>query len=332
MHPERHARYERLRKLLVPTPLTELANLPDRKGSRIFLKHEFRNPTGSHYDRIMLELLFQRENSHAIKEHDTLLDTTTGNSGAALAWLADALDFKALVVIPADAPRARRAQIEALGGVLRLSPAGEYTDGLIKVLGAMVRDRPWQDFDEVLDHAADEIAPPIAMRALGAEIRDQFHELHPGEAITHVVVGLGNGASVHLTAPLKEGGCEVIGFEPIRAPTHFLERHSHDELRSRYGAPPPFSLDHGLWGTGAGIDLQFKWPLMRQAWHLIDDVELVTESDWLSQCRDLANLEGLHVGRSTGAGVAVALNQAKRLEEPANIVCIGYDAAWKYLE
>ena len=59
-------------------------------------------------------------------------------------------------------------------------------------------------------------------------------------------------------------------------------------------------------------------------------VFLVTEHEWLARCRDLANFEGLHVGRSTGAGVDVALRIANTLDEPGNIVCIGYVAAWKY--
>jgi cysteine synthase len=332
MHSDRYTQYDDLRSIIGGTPLVELNRIDNATDSRIFLKQEFRNPTGSHYDRIMLELLFQREESHEIWEGMTLLDTTTGNSGAALAWLAGILDFHTLLIIPEDAPRARRSQIESLGGTLLFSPAGEYTDGLVHMLKGLVRNPPWSDFDHVLDHAAALTAPTAAMKGLGIEIREQFADQFPGQTITHVIVGLGNGASVHLAAPLKQDGCKVIGFEPIRAPTHFLLHYSHDELRARYGAPPPFSLNHGLWGTGAGIDNEFKWPLMKAGWYLIDDVALVDDADWLKQCRDLADKEGLHVGRSTGAGLAVALRLAEQLDEPGNILCIGYDAAWKYLE
>jgi cysteine synthase A len=333
-HPERHALYDELRGMVGRTDLTELTRLGDLRGSRIFLKHEFENPTGSHYDRIMVEVLYARENAHAdaITPGMTLLDTTTGNSGAALAWLGGILGYESLIILPKDAPHARAAQIESLGGRIRYSPAGEYTDGLLHELKTMIRARPWTEFDAVLDHAANQIGPPIAMHALGREIQEQFASKWPGEPITHVIVALGNGASVHLAKPLKAGGTRVIGFEPLRAPTHFVAHYSHDELRARYGEPPPFSVEHGLWGTGAGSDGSFKWPLMRAAWHLIDDVELVTEAQWVASGTDLAVHEGLHVGRSTGAGVAVARRLAETLEEPANIVCIAYDAAWKYLE
>lgn len=331
MQKERKATYDRLRSFIGGTPLTEMTSLQSEAGGRIFLKHEFRNPTGSHYDRIMIESLYRREDRQDIAEGDVLLDTTTGNSGASLAWLAQVLGYGARIIIPKDAPRARIAQIASLGGAVEFSAPHRYTDGLIEALKHKIRDRPWPDFDEVLDHASDVVAPPHAMRALGKEVRDQFAEQWPDERITHLVVALGNGASVHMAATLCDEDCTVVGFEPIQAPTHFLEKYSATEFQRRYGDEPVFSLDHGLWGTGAGIDLKFKWPLMKRAWDLLDDIHLVRQEEWEQQCIAISAGEGLLVGRSTGAGVAVARKIVAEAEDPVNVMCIAYDPAWKYL-
>jgi cysteine synthase A len=326
---ERRARYERLSKLIGGTPLTELGNIVGDLPCRIFLKQECRNPTGSHYDRIMLELLRCREEQGEIEVGSTLLDTTTGNSGASLAWLSRALGFTCNLIIPRDAPPTRIQQIEAYGGNVSFSPAHKYTDGLIDVLSTRLRARETNDV--LLDHAADEDGPVTAMENLGIEIREQFATSYPGQDLHLLVVALGNGASVNVGRPLVDDGCRVVGFEPMQAPTHFLEMHSMDEIIRRYGKEPTLSLDHGLWGTGAGTRRGFPWPIMQRAWDLLDDIELVAEDDWNTFQVRLADEEGLHMGRSTAAGVAVALRVAERTSYTLNIVCLAYDPAWKYL-
>src|SRR5262245_23413179 len=110
---ERSEIYDRLEKLIGKTPLVELDHMSPDGQSGIFLKLECANPTGSHYDRIILELLRHEEEGGKIEEGSVLLDTTTGNSGASLAWLSRVLGFECNIIIPKDAPAARIQQIES---------------------------------------------------------------------------------------------------------------------------------------------------------------------------------------------------------------------------
>lgn len=328
---ERSELYDRLDHLVGGTPLVKLEQMSPDTRSGIYLKMECLNPTGSHYDRIILELLRRKEEAGEIEAGDVLLDTTTGNSGASLAWLSRVLGFECNIIIPEDAPPARIQQITSYGAKVDFSPAGQYTDGLIAALKKRVRSWTEHDSRVLLNHASNLKAPAAAMRALGEEVREQFAGEYPEEELTHLVVGLGNGASVNMAEPLKEEECRVVGFEPIKAPMNFLQMYDEEELARRHENPPAPSLEHGLWGTGAGIDQGFKWPIMRRAWKLLDDIMLVSEEEWEALGRRLADEEGLHVGRSSAAGVAVARRVVKEADEPVNVVCVAYDSAWKYL-
>ncbi|HSS05224.1 MAG TPA: pyridoxal-phosphate dependent enzyme [Solirubrobacterales bacterium] len=328
---ERAALYKRLKSVVGGTPLRKLEQLSPDPRSSIYMKLEYLNPTGSHYDRIMLELLRSKEKSGDIEVGDALLDTTTGNSGASLAWLSRALGFKCHVLIPEDAPRARIDQIESYGGAVDYSEPGQYTKGLIETYRE--ESPAWWEMDHhvVLNHAGGGgiAAAATAMGKLGEEIIRQFQEIHRSQMPTHLIVGLGNGASVHIAKPLLSSKC--IGFEPIEAPLNFIEMHGKEELESRYGTPPPESLKHGLWGTGAWSDGGFPWPIMRHGWDLLDDIVLVEKEQWSVLGPRLADQEGLHVGRSSAAGVAVAQQIVEVSQEPVQVICIAYDAAWKYL-
>lgn len=329
---ERSPLYDRLRSQIGNTPLTRLSRVGRDRESSIFVKHERLNPTGSHYDRIILEVLRRREERGDIERGDVLLDTTTGNSGASLAWLSRVLGFKCNIIIPEDAPPTRIQQIESYGAKVETSPAGEYTDGLIATISEKLRLEEERDFDFPIDHASDEVGPQAAMEELGRELRDQFAAEFPDEEeATHLVVGLGNGASVHMAGPLREEGCEVVGFEPIKAPMNFLQKYGDEELERIYGPPPEPSLQHGLWGTGAGTSRKFTWPIMGGAWDLLDDIRLVTEEEWSHYGEILADQEAIHVGRSSAAGVAVATRLVAEADDPVNVICIAYDSDWKYL-
>jgi cysteine synthase A len=328
---ERAALYKRLESMIGSTPLRPVEQLSPDPGSSIYIKLEYLNPTGSHYDRIILELLKRRELAGEIEPGDALLDTTTGNSGASLAWLSRVLGFRCHILIPEDAPRARVDQIESFGATVQFSASGQYTKGLIETFREESPEWWEMEHHAVLNHAGGggTRAAESAMERVGEEIVHQFQESHRSQLPTHLIVGLGNGASVHIAKSLAESTC--VGFEPIEAPLNFVEMFGEGELDVRYGERPKQSLAHGLWGTGAWSEGGFTWPIMRHGWSLLDDIVLVRQEEWSEIAPRLADEEGLHVGRSSAAGVAVARRIIEGSREPLRVVCIAYDAAWKYL-
>ena len=98
MNQNRTAIYSELLRSIGNTPLTHL-NLPNQ--SVLYLKEEWKGPTCSHYDRVYIPLLRSLENEGTIIPGKTeLIDATTGNAGAALAWAADKLGYQCTIFIP----------------------------------------------------------------------------------------------------------------------------------------------------------------------------------------------------------------------------------------
>jgi cysteine synthase A len=111
------------------TPLYEIKSIRGKEeynGCRIFCKEEYRNPTGSHYDRFWVEFFRSLELNRTINEGNIgnpIVETSTGNSGASFAWICRELGYKDYrVVIPADMPDTRKKQIESYGAKVHVSP------------------------------------------------------------------------------------------------------------------------------------------------------------------------------------------------------------------
>lgn len=128
------------------TPLTILEYATEQTGATLVAKCEYLNPTGSHYDRVMYALLTDREGKGQITPGNIrLLDVSSGNSSASLAWLAGIFGYQCSIVMPGDLPYVRLKMAEKLGASLILSPEGEYIAGAIETMKNVakqaIRDR-----------------------------------------------------------------------------------------------------------------------------------------------------------------------------------------------
>jgi cysteine synthase A len=327
MRPERQALYKRLASTIGGTPLTALSRIKVPNNNKIIAKEEYRNPTGSHYDRIMLKLLEGLENRGAFTQGDLLTDTTTGNSGASFAWLCRVLKFRCEVIIPRDMPAARIAQIRSYGASIEYSESGRYVEGLLAHLQSRFEHASCQI--KVPNHAGNTEFPPAAMRALGEEIAEDLGENGYPRA-DYFICALGNGASTYVGEPLKAKlKTKTIGFEPIESPTLFLRKFSPEIFRERYGIEAE-QRSHELIGTGPG-EVRFPFPLFDDTLSGFDDIRLVKKEEWEPMMAELADLEGQHVGRTSAASVCVAMELAKHVSD-STIVVLFYDQAWKYLD
>lgn len=327
MRKERRELYADLASRIGDTPLTKLCRIKIPNNNTILAKEEYRNPTGSHYDRIILALLEGLEDQGEFSEGDLLTDTTTGNSGASFAWLCRALKFRCEVIIPQDMPAARIAQIKSYGATVEYSERGRYIEGLLAHL-----ERRFEQATSNInlpDHAGNTEFPPAAMRALGDELTDDLHAQGYPRA-DYFICALGNGASTYVGEQLKTKlKAKTIGFEPIESPTLFLRMYSREIFRERYGTDAE-QRSHELIGTGPG-DVRFPFPLYDETLPNIADIKLVTKEEWEPMMTTLADLEGQHVGRTSAASVCAALDLAEEVSD-STIVVLFYDQAWKYLD
>jgi cysteine synthase A len=327
MRPERQKLYKRLASTIGHTPLTELQSIAIPNNNKILAKEEYRNPTGSHYDRIILALLKGLECQGEFNENDVLTDTTTGNSGASFAWLCRALKFDCEVIIPRDMPAARIAQIRSYGATIEYSESGRYVEGLIAHLQRRFENSTCKI--NLPDHAGNTEFPPAAMRALGEEIAEDLRTKGYSKA-DYFICALGNGASTYVGEPLKAKlKTKTIGFEPIESPTLFLRKYSKEIFRERYGVEAELR-SHELIGTGPG-EVDFLFPLFDETLTDFADIQLVTQHEWEPMMEELADLEGQHVGRTSAASVCAALELAEHVSD-STILVLFYDQAWKYLD
>lgn len=312
------------------TPLTRLDGLYRRTGSQVFVKHEYLNPTGSHYDRLMLHLLRQREQAGVIAPgRSHLLDVTSGNSGASLAWLSRVLGYECTIIMPEDMPTMRHRQIESFGAHLVLSPKGRYVAGAIEYMKEQMRIgfRSKEGY-HLINHAADLVAVPEAMETLGTEMVADL-ERQGIESLDFAVAALGNGSSLTAFEPLRcRLSASIIGFEPAESPRMFVERYGEDTYHEERGERPTYSANHGLIGTGPG-ETKFGWPLLDLSISTLGSIVTVSRQEWECAAVPMAFEELLHCGRTTAAAYHVA--SLLTAERPSSSgLMIAYDPAWKY--
>ncbi len=297
-----NGRFDTLTDLIGNTPLLRLSKLG--RGRRIYAKCEFMNPI-SVKDRPVLQIIEDAEADGRLKPGATLIETTSGNTGMAVAWIAAVKGYKAILVMSEIQSLERRLVLKAFGAVLILTPASEGTAGARRRMKEILAKNP--DYFYVAQH--DNPSNPEAhYRNTGPEIWEAME----GE-VDILVAALGTGGTIcGAGSYLKEQNpdIELIAVEPEESP--YISQ----------GIFRP----HRIMGTAPGF---VPGTLNRE---VIDEIFLVNEDQAFELCRQIARQEGLLVGISSGAVTAAALNVAAREENAGKtIVCILADTGQRYL-
>jgi cysteine synthase B len=280
------------------TPMVRLRSLEkDAPGTKIYLKLEYANPGGSVKDRPARQMMLDAIADGRLTNDKILIDATSGNTGVAYSLFGAAMGYRIQLVMPSNVSQARKDITEAFGTEIIYSDPMEGSDGAIVKVRKMVAEDPDRYF------YADQYSNPSNPRAhylgTGAEIIEQV-----GDEITHFVAGLGtSGTCMGTTRRLHEHPrkIECIAIEPAEA-LHGLEGLKHMASSLVPEIYDPKVPDEILpVGTDAGWDMSDR----------------------------LAAQEGLHVGHSTGANVAGALEVAKRAEASC-VVAVACDRGDRY--
>jgi cysteine synthase B len=280
------------------TPMVRLRSLEkDAPGTKIYLKLEYANPGGSVKDRPARQMMLDAIEDGRLTNDKILIDATSGNTGVAYSFLGAAMGYRIQLVMPLNVSQARKDITEAFGTEIIYSDPMEGSDGAIVMVRKMVTEDPDRYF--YADQYSNPSNPRSHYLGTGAEILEQV-----GDEITHFVAGLGtSGTCMGTTRRLREHSrkIECIAVEPAEA-LHGLEGLKHMASSLVPEIYDPKLPDEILpVGTDAGWDMSDR----------------------------LAEQEGLHVGHSTGANVAGALEVAKR-EEATCVVAIACDRGDRY--
>ena len=269
------------------------------------MKLESFNPAGSVKDRVALAMIEDAEASGLLKPGATIIEPTSGNTGIGLAFVAAAKGYKLILTMPDTMSVERRNLLKALGAELMLTPGANGMKGAIARAEELKAATPGAVILQQFDNPAN---PAMHERTTGQEIwRDT-------EGVVDIfVAGVGTGGTVSgVGAALKKHnpGVKVMAVEPTDSPV------------LSGGAPGA----HKIQGIGAGFVPKNYNPAV------VDEILQVTNDDAIRAGRELAKLEGLLVGISSGAAVSAATRLALLPENIGKtIVILLPDTGERYL-
>ncbi|MDE6309553.1 MAG: cysteine synthase A [Muribaculaceae bacterium] len=299
--------YESLTELIGSTPLLEVKRIEKSEDlkARVLVKIESFNPGGSVKDRIAYAMIEDAEKSGALKPGALIIEPTSGNTGIGLAWVASVKGYKLVLTMPETMSLERRNLLKALGATLVLTPGAEGMNGAIKKAEELRDENPGS---VILQQFANPANPATHRQNTGEEIwRDTDGK------VDIFVAGVGTGGTLSGVAEALKShnpAIEAIAVEPATS-----------AVLSGGKAGP-----HKIQGIGAG----FK-PSNYHA-EVVDKVVTVSDDDAIRASRLLAREEGLLAGISSGASLAVAIEEAKKDENRGKtIVALLPDTGERYM-
>ncbi len=290
------------------TPLVRIDKFAKKKGVKAHLlaKLEFFNPLASVKDRIGLALIESLEKQgKAIPGKTTLIEPTSGNTGIALAFAAAAKGYHLILTMPETMSVERRKLLKFLGAELVLTEGAKGMKGAIAKAEELANENP----DAIIPQQFENPANPDVHRHTTAE---EIWNDTKGD-VDFLVAGVGTGGTITGIGQVikqRKPDFQVIAVEPKDSPV------------LSGGQPGP----HKLQGIGAGFV-----PKTLDT-HIYDEIIPVSNEDAFKNSRDLALLEGIPVGISSGAALTAAIEIGKRPENAGkNIVIIIPSFAERYL-
>lgn len=290
------------------TPLVRIDKFAKKKGvkAHLLVKLEFFNPLASVKDRIGLALIESLEKQgKAIPGKTTLIEPTSGNTGIALAFAAAAKGYHLILTMPETMSVERRKLLKFLGAELVLTEGAKGMKGAIAKAEELANENP----DAIIPQQFENPANPDVHRHTTAE---EIWNDTKGD-VDFLVAGVGTGGTITGIGQVikqRKPDFKVVAVEPKDSPV------------LSGGQPGP----HKLQGIGAGFV-----PKTLDT-HIYDEIIPVANEDAFKNSRDLALLEGIPVGISSGAALTAAIEIGKRPENAGkNIVIIIPSFAERYL-
>jgi len=291
-------------ELIGETPVVKLNKIPAKNSAEIYCKLEFFNPLGSIKDRIALHMIEETERKKQIHPGDTLIESTSGNTGIGLAYVSAVKGYKLILVMPDTMSKERIKILKALGAKVLLTPGAKGMKGAIEKAAEMEKEKGYFRMGQFTNPAN----PETHRKTTAKEILKQVPELDV------FVAGVGTGGTLTgvgevLKEKIKDRKVLIVAVEPESSPV-------------LSGGNPG---SHKIQGIGAG----FIPRVLNEK--IIDEIITVRNEDAYKTARALARKEGIFAGISSGAALWAALQIAKNLSKEKKIVVILPDTGERYL-
>ncbi|MDP4816783.1 MAG: cysteine synthase A [Pontimonas sp.] len=277
------------------TPLVRLNRVTQGAGATVLAKLEFYNPSSSVKDRLAIAVVDAAEASGELKPGGTIVEATSGNTGIALAMVAAARGYKAVLAMPDTMSSERRMLLRAYGATLVLTPGAEGMTGAVNKAVEIAAEIPGAVLARQFENPAN---PEIHRKTTAEEIwRDT------DGAVDVFVAGVGTGGTLTGTGQVlkeKKPGLRVVGVEPLESPL----------LNGGEAGP------HKIQGIGANFVPAI---LDREVY---DEVLDVTSQQAVDMARRLGAEEGILGGISSGATAHAAVELSKRPELAGSTIVV----------
>ncbi|KKN25925.1 hypothetical protein LCGC14_0879780 [marine sediment metagenome] len=298
--------YKNIIETIGKTPLIKLNRITQNVKPSIYVKVEAFNPGASVKDRICMAMVELAEKEGIINTDTTIIEPTSGNTGIGLALVCAVKGYKLILTMPESMSLERRKILKAYGAELVLTPASGGMKGAIQKAEDLAKDNNKVFIPQQFKNLAN---PEIHRKTTAVEILNDLENNVDG-----LVSGIGTGGTITgVGEVLKEkigDHVKIYAVEPIDSPV------------LSGGRPGP----HKIQGIGAG----FIPDVLNTK--IYDKIITVKTEDAIKTARDLARMEGIFAGISSGAAAWAGINVAsKDFTEEQNLVIILPDTGERYL-
>ncbi|HTS88597.1 MAG TPA: pyridoxal-phosphate dependent enzyme [Gemmatimonadales bacterium] len=314
MTPPHSKAYHSVLETIGWTPLIRLQRVGAGLRTPVYGKAEYANPGGSVKDRIGLRIIEDAERRGALKPGGVVVEGTSGNTGVGLALAAALKGYRCIFTMPDKMSQEKVRLLKAYGAEVVITPTAvppDHPDNYVNKARQIARETPGAI---LADQFYNPVNPQAHYETTGPEIWTQTEG-----RVTHFVGGAGTGGTVSGTGKfLKEKNAKI---RIIAGDPQGSQYTSYARTRT-LGEGYPYKVE-GIGGDKIPGTIWFDY---------IDEFRQVPDREAFAMARRLAREEGMLVGGSAGLNVALAIEIARELDDPAAcVVTILCDTGERYL-
>jgi len=309
-------KFDSVLKSVGHTPIVKLQKLSPKPDVEIWVKLEMFNPSGSIKDRIVSYIIEDAEKTGKLLPGGTIIENTSGNTGAAVAMIAAAKGYKAILTMPDKVSLEKQNSLKAYGATVIVCPTSappsspdHYENKCIQ----LVKETPGAFRINQYDN---HLNPEAHYKSTGPEIWEQLN----GKIDYFVASGSTGGTITGIGRYLKEKNPNIKIVMPDPIGSVYYEFHKTGKLPAEEKGCTYFVEGIGEDHVCEAMDFR-----------VVDDMYQVTDADAFEISRRLAKEEGIFAGGSAGANVWGAIKLAESITGPAVIVTVAPDSGVKYL-
>jgi len=287
--------FEDITKTIGNTPLVRLNRITEDASATVLAKIESFNPLSSVKDRIGLAMIEDAEQRGLLRKDSVIIEPTSGNTGISLAFVAAVKGYRLILTMPETMSVERKQLLKIFGAELVLTEGAKGMKGAVEKAEELAKITPNSVILQQFNNPAN---PEIHRRTTAEEIWNDTDG-----KVDILVSGVGTGGTITGVAEVikqRKKTFKAIAVEPETSPV------------LSGGEPGP----HKIQGIGAGFVPQ----VLNKA--VVDEIIRVKDEDAGAAARQLARLEGILGGISSGAALWAALEVAKRKENTGKLIVV----------